>query len=238
MMDKKILYTVGHSNQTFEEFLQLLMPYEIDCVIDVRSMPYSKYTPQFNSECLKTQLNNQGIIYAHFGNEFGARRNDCLKDTEFKKKGIIEIRPQVNFELGVATEKFLHGVERLKKALSQGRHVSLMCSEADPLECHRFSFLSRYFNENGWNVRHIIRDGNTGEICWKSHEELEKQMILGYVASKKLQQLPGQGQLLLFQDFGDGYGEAQQRDDAYRLKNHEIGWIPTDENNDYENLID
>ena len=71
-MNREILYTVGHSNQTFEEFMQLLIPHEIDCIIDVRSMPYSKYTPQFNSEQLKAQLNKHGILYAHFGNEFGA----------------------------------------------------------------------------------------------------------------------------------------------------------------------
>ena len=237
-MNREILYTVGHSNQTFEEFMQLLVPHEIDCIIDVRSMPYSKYTPQFNSEQLKAHLNKHGILYAHFGNEFGARRTDCLKETEFKKKGIVEVKQQVNFELGVSTDNFLHGVERLKKALSQGRHVSLMCSESDPLGCHRFSFLSRYFFEEGWDVRHIVRDENSGETCWKSHEELEKQMILGYVACKKLQELPGQGQQMLFLDFGDGYDKDQQRKDAYRLKNHEIGWIPTDNNNDYENIID
>lgn len=237
-MNKEILYTVGHSNQTFEEFMQLLILHEIDCIIDVRSMPYSKYTPQFNSEQLKAQLNKHDILYAHFGIEFGARRTDCLKDTEFKKKGIVEVKPQVNFELGVSTENFLHGVERLKKALSQGRHVSLMCSESDPLGCHRFSFLSRYFYENGWDVRHIVRDENSGEAFWKSHEVLEKQMILGYVTSKKLQELPGQGQQMLFMDFEDEYDEAQQRIDAYRLKNHDIGWVPTDNNNDYENIID
>lgn len=237
-MNKEILYTVGHSNQTFEEFMQLLIPHEIDYIIDVRSMPYSKYTPQFNSEQLKAQLNRHGILYAHFGNEFGARRTDCLKETEFKKKGIVEVKPQVNFELGVSTENFLHGVEGLKKALLQGRHVSLMCSESDPLGCHRYSFLSRFFYEKGWDVRHIVRDENSGEACWKSHKELEKQMILGYVALKKLQELPGQGQQMLFLDFGDGYDEVQQRIDAYRLKNHEIGWVPTENNNDYENIID
>lgn len=238
MIGNELLYTVGHSNQTFEEFMQLLVPNGIDCIIDVRSMPYSKHTPQFNSEQLKLRLNKCGILYAHFGNEFGARRTDCIKNTEFKRKGITEVKAQVNFELGVSTQNFLHGVERLKKALSQGRHVSLMCSESNPLACHRFSFLSRYFHENGWDVRHIVRDENTGEACWKSHEELEEKMILGYIASKKLQELPEQGQQMLFTDFNDGYDRAQQRIDAYRIKNLEIGWIPAENNNDYENIID
>ena len=237
-MEKEILYTVGHSNQTFEEFMQLLKPHSIDCIIDVRSVPYSKYTPQFNSEVLKAQLNKNGILYAHFGVEFGARRNDCLKDTEFVKKGNVEVKPQVNFEMGVLTDNFLHGVNRLKKALSQGRVVSLMCSESDPLGCHRFSFLSRFFYELGWDLRHIEKDEKTGDVYWKSHKELETQMILNYVACKKLREIPGQGQPALSFDFGDGYDELQQRIDAYRLKNHEIGWLPSDNNNDNDNIID
>lgn len=230
-MRKEILYTIGHSNQTFEEFVQLLISQNIDCIIDVRSIPYSKFTPQFNLETLKFQLNQHGILYAHFGNEFGARRYDCLKDAEFKNKGAIEVKPQVNFELGVTTSLFLHGVERLKKALLQDRHVSLMCSESNPLSCHRFSFLSRYFYEEGWDVRHIVRDEKTEEPYWQPHKELEKQMILDYVEAKKLRELPGQGQPVLAFDFEDEYNENQQRVEAYQLKNHEIGWIATDNNN-------
>ena len=236
-MDEKILHTIGHSNQTIEEFILLLNAYCIDCIIDIRSVPYSKYTPQFNSEALKTQLNKHGVLYAHFGNEFGARRTDCLQSTEFRKKGMTEIKQQVNFELGVTTNNFIRGVERLQKAISQGRHISLMCSEADPLGCHRFSFISRYFHENGWDVRHIVRDEESGAPNWRSHRELEQKMILEYVMAKKLQEIPGQCQPALLFDFGDGYNEQQQRVDAYRLKNHEIGWIPTD-NNDTDNLID
>ena len=233
-MNIEKIYTVGHSNQSFDEFMQLITPYKIDCIIDVRSIPYSKYTPQFNSEQIKAQLNKHGILYAHFGKEFGARRTDCLTNVEIKKKGNIEIKSQVNFEMGIFTENFLYGTERLKKALSQGRNISLMCSEANPLECHRFSFLSRYFHEKGYDIRHIIRNEISGEACLKSHEELEIEMIMGYVASKKLPELPGQGQQMLIMDFGDGYDMAQQRIDAYRLKNREIGWTTSENNNEFE----
>lgn len=238
-MNKETLYTVGHSNQSLEEFLYLIRSQNIDCIIDVRSMPYSKYSPQFNSEALKSFLNKNGILYAHFGDEFGARRLDCLKEIVLSKNGKTEIKPQVNFELGVKTDNFLKGVDRIKKALSQGRKVSLMCSESNPLGCHRFSFLSRYFYELGWNVLHIIRDEDTGEGITRSHKELETEMILGYVHSKKLKELDGQGEMSLFSmaDFGEEYTAEQQRIDAYKLKNHEIGWTP-DNDNDSESLID
>lgn len=224
-MSKRRLITVGHSNQSIEEFFQLLESQRIDCILDVRSMPYSKYTPQFNEEFLKTWLKTHGVLYVPFGKHFGARRSDCLKETEFIKKGVKEIKPQVNFELGVTTPDFSSGVERLNKALDQNRRVSLMCSEANPLECHRFSFISRYFYELGWDVQHIVRDEETGDPVIRSHQELEKVMILDYVKRNKLKSVGGQMSDSLFLDFGDGYTEEQQRIDAYRLKNHEIGWV-------------
>ena len=167
-----------------------------------------------------------GVLYVPFGKHFGARRSDCLKETEFVKKGIKEIKSQVNFELGVTTPNFKSGVDRLNKALDQKRRVSLMCSEADPLGCHRFSFISRYFFDLGWNVQHIMRDEDTDEPVLRSHQELEKEMILDYVKRNKLKSVGGQMSDSLFFDFGDGYTEEQQRIDAYRLKNHEIGWVP------------
>ena len=225
-MSRESLYTVGHSNQTQEDFLDLLRSQNINCIIEVISMPYSKYTPQFNSEVLKAFLKNEGILYAHFGEEFGARRTDCLKETIQKKKGAIITIQQVNFELGIKTANFLHGAERVKKALSQGRCVSLMCSEADPLGCHRFSFISRFFYDLGWNVNHIMRCTETAKPILVDHKTLEQRMIMNYVSHKKLKSIGGQTQLL-FSDFGDGYTEEQQRIDAYRLKNQEIGWSPT-----------
>ena len=231
-MSKRQLFTLGHSNQSIEEFFQLLNSQRIDCILDVRSMPYSKYTPQFNEESLKTWLKKHGILYVPFGKHFGARRSDCLKETEFVKKGIKEIKPQVNFELGVTTPDFLSGVERLNKALEQNRRVSLMCSEADPLGCHRFSFISRFFYELGWDVQHIVRDEGTGEPVIRSHQELEKVMVMDYVKRNKLKSIGGQTSDSLFLDFGDGYTEEQQRIDAYCLKNHEIGWVPDYGNNE------
>lgn len=231
-MENRQLFSIGHSNQSLEEFFQLLVSQRIDCIIDVRSMPYSKYTPQFNEENLRTWLKQRGVLYVPFGKHFGARRSDCLKETEFVKKGVKEMKPQVNFELGVKAPDFQSGVERLNKALDQNRRVSLMCSEADPLGCHRFSFISRYFYELGWDVQHIMRDENTYEPIIRSHKELEKAMIQDYVKRKKLKSVAGQMSDSLFLDFGDGYTEEQQRKDAYRLKNHEIGWVPEYDNND------
>ena len=177
-MTKYQLYSVGHSNQSQEDFLELLKIHDINCIVDVRSVPASKYTPQFNMESLKWFLKSQGIQYLHFGDEFGARRTDCLDADD-----------QVNFELAVETPNFKHGVERLMKGLEKDFRISLMCSEANPLE--------------------------GAELA--SHKSLEEEMIAEFIRSRKYH-VPEVDEL-----FGS-YTSENQRRDAYRQKNKEIGF--------------
>jgi uncharacterized protein (DUF488 family) len=202
-MDNYRLYSIGHSNQSLEEFIGLLNAHGVNCVIDVRSIPASKYSPQFNQDSLKCYLKAQGILYLHFGDEFGARRTDCLDENE-----------QVDFEKAVETPFFKKGVERVMKGLEKGFRIAFMCSEADPLECHRFSLVSRYFYDNGVDVQHILKDASLA-----SQAKLEKEMIANYIHSRKYH--------LSEVDYMFGlYTEEDQRRDAYRLKNKEIGYKP------------
>lgn len=197
------LYSIGHSNQSLDGFLILLNAHDVNCVIDVRSVPASTYSPQFNQESLKYFLKSHGVQYLHFGDEFGARRTDCLNESE-----------QVDFEKAIETPLFQKGVERVMKGLEKGFCIAFMCSEADPLECHRFSLVSRYFYDQGLDVQHILKDGTLA-----SHASLEKEMINQFLHSRKYR-LPEVD--LLFET----YSQEDQRNDAYRLKNKEIGYKP------------
>lgn len=196
MSDK--LFTVGHSNGTLERLLNLIKLADVNCIIDVRSVPASSYSPHFNKESLQKFLNNNGVLYGHFGEEFGARRTDSYIDG------------QVNFEKAVTTEAFQRGVKRIEKGLANGYRIAFMCSESKPLDCHRFSMISRFFVDNGYEVSHIL---HSDEIV--SHSVLEKEMIDIYVKKKKLREVD-----LMFGE----YDSDMQRVDAYRLKNKDIGY--------------
>ena len=141
------LYTVGHSNQSQEDFLELVKRHDINCIVDVRSVPASKFSPQFNMESLKWYLRTNGIQYLHFGDEFGARRTDCLDTVG-----------QVNFELAVKTPSFKRGVERLMNGLHKGTQITPKRTEANPLQRHRFSLISRYFSYNTPSAPHNLNN--------------------------------------------------------------------------------
>ena len=203
-METLRLYTVGHSSHSLEEFLSLLQRHGINCVVDVRSVPASKYAPQFNEESLRRFLKLHDIQYLPFGNEFGARRTDCIND-----------EGQVDFEMAVTTPLFQQGVERLMKGLERGFRIALMCSEADPLECHRFSLVSRYLHNQGIEVFHILKDA---ELATQS--EVEKRMVNEFLHSRKYR-------LAEVDELFGTYTAEDQLNDAYKLKNKEIGYKPS-----------
>ena len=202
------IYSVGHSNQSAEEFLEEIQSFGINCIVDVRSVPYSKFTPQFNAEALGSVLKRNGIAYLPFGAEFGARRSDAYDYDNLLGANFPD--NQVVFELAAKTPAFQRGVTRVNNGLSKGFHIALMCSEADPLECHRFSLVSRYFYEHGYAVRHILSKGESA-----THKQLQDKMVAEYVQKGKLPEVD-----LLFGE----YTEEKQLRDAYRLKNKAIGY--------------
>ena len=194
------LYTIGHSNLTLEDFLSLLNTHCVNCVVDVRSVPASSHNPQFNQEPFGWFLREKSIDYQFLGKELGARRMDCINQDG-----------QVDFERAIHTTLFQEGVDKLMRLLDT-KTVTLMCSEAEPLECHRFALVARYFHEHNVEVFHILKDASL-----VSHHSLEQKMVDTYLHAKK----PVLAQV---DELFGTYTAEQQLQDAYRLKNKEIGF--------------
>ncbi len=201
---KKTIFTVGHSTHTIEYFLELLNTFSITCVVDVRSVAASKFNPQFNQLPLSNYLKKNGVTYLHFDKEFGARYTD---------KALLDDNDTVDFEKVRATKTFNSGVERLEKGLERGFKIALMCSEAEPFDCHRFGMISGFLAQNNFEVQHILKDKSL-----KTNAELEKQLMKKY--AKKIP-IP----TLLEPDITP----AMQLQAAYKLRNKDIGFSPAKE---------
>ncbi|MCS7188660.1 MAG: L-threonylcarbamoyladenylate synthase [Bacteroidia bacterium] len=57
------LFTIGHSNHRWEDFMDLLRRYEIAAIIDIRKHPYSPKFPHFSQSFLQKDLYENGIMY-------------------------------------------------------------------------------------------------------------------------------------------------------------------------------
>ena len=142
------VFTIGHSTHTIDEFIALVKRHAVDVVADVRSMPYSRVAPQFNREALRRALRLEGIRYVFLGEELGGRPADpsCYENG------------QVRYERLAQTERFKYGIERVIRGANRYR-IALMCTEKEPLECHRTLLVARALHDRGVDVRHILADG-------------------------------------------------------------------------------
>src|SRR5215813_15087300 len=83
------VYTLGFSNRTWEQTIQILEAFEIRRLVDIRTLPGSKHTPQFNLEHLKDALPRAGIEYVHLKALGGLRKplKDSTLNAAWKNSG-------------------------------------------------------------------------------------------------------------------------------------------------------
>lgn len=154
-----VIYTIGHSNFTIEEFMSLITTYNIAKVVDIRSVPYSKYYPQFNIKRLCGTLEEHGIRYIHDGERLGGRISDisCYTNNQLPTRK-INIAELVNYEVLKTKNWFSSGINNII-TLAQAGNVAIMCSEENPERCHRNLLVARRLLELGIKVWHIRKDG-------------------------------------------------------------------------------
>ena len=143
------LFTIGHSIHSVETFVDLLKMHGVTALCDVRSSPYSRYTPQFNRESLKNELAKHHIIYLYLGTELGPRSSDppCYENGK------------VQYNRLAGKDIFQQGLDRLRKGMMTYR-IALMCAEKDPLTCHRMLLICRNLRGDDIVIRHILEDGS------------------------------------------------------------------------------
>lgn len=143
------LLTIGYGNRTVPELTALLLANAVDCLVDVRSSPYSKFKPEFSKDALAAAITASGVRYEFLGQELGGRPDapECYVDG---KVDYVRVR---------TTEFYARGIARLKRAHDQGLRVALMCSELRPEECHRSKLIGITLAEMGIPIVHLDEQG-------------------------------------------------------------------------------
>jgi uncharacterized protein (DUF488 family) len=154
------IFTIGHSDHRIERFLVLLARHRVDAVADVRSLPRSRFNPQFDRDALTTSLKAAGMRYVFLGEELGARRSepDCYVDGKAR------------YELIARLPRFHDGLKRLQEGAIRFR-IAIMCAEKDPLTCHRSILVCRRLR-NLLSIRHILADGDV-----EQQEQFERRLM-------------------------------------------------------------
>lgn len=184
---RKIL-TIGHSTLDVSRFIELLQLNQVTAVADVRSVPMSRHTPQFNRKTLQRDLKSENVSYVFLGAELGARSRDhsCY------------VGGKVQYGRLAQTDEFARGIDRLLKG-AQRERIAVMCSEAEPLSCHRTVLVSKVLTERGVHVEHIHRNGHV-----EPHTTAMQRLLTHF----------GLDQADLFRSFTEILDEALRRQEA------------------------
>lgn len=150
----KPVKTIGHSNHSIERFVALLKAGGIECLVDVRSTPWSRRHPQFGQKNLARSLAEAGIAYVHEGAALGGK-------------------PQAggSYDQLAARPEFKAALDRVIDS-AQDTVLCLMCAEKEPLDCHRTVLVSRRLAERGVAVEHLLADGGL-----RPHREVEETVL-------------------------------------------------------------
>jgi uncharacterized protein (DUF488 family) len=155
------VFTIGHSTHSYEHFLSLLRASGITAVADVRTTPFSRHFPHFNEAALRSELKLDGISYVFLGKELGGRPSG----RSFYCDGVAD------YEKMAKSETFASGIKRVIEGAKRFR-IALMCSEQDPLDCHRCLLVGRALLGEGVRLVHILGDSSS-----VSHEAVEVKLL-------------------------------------------------------------
>lgn len=192
------IYTIGHSIYEIEDFVKLLKQNQINTIVDVRSTPYSKFAPQYNRETLKKYLKQNSICYIFMGDLLGARHED---------KTLLFDDGKVDFKKVQETKNFQDGVIRLQKGIEKGYSISLMCSEKEAFDCHRFGLISEFLTKKSIEINHIYPD----KVVLQ--QELEQKLLKKY-----------EKQIPKIDLFNQNIDSQEQLKEAYKLRNKDIAY--------------
>lgn len=196
------IYTIGHSNYSMDRLIEMLRLFNIDCVVDTRAIPYSKYNKHFDKENIKKALVKAGFIYIYMGKELAAKR---VSKVSYNNEGYAD------FNKVIQENDFIIGIDRLKAGCNKGYKIALLGAMQEPIRCQRGILVGKYLNENGFDVHHIL---NSYEIA--SQSDLEIVLLDKYFKDRN--------QITMDALLGNSLSEEEMIKESYKLANKDIGY--------------
>ena len=146
-------FTMGFSNRTWEQTVEILQRQQIERLVDIRTLPGSKRTPQFNLENLQERLPESGIEYIHMKSLGGLRKpiKNSTVNAGWRNDGF---RGYADYMQSAAFQEALESLTGLIKE----RRAVYVCTEAVFWRCHR-QLVSDALFLRGYRIGHIMGPG-------------------------------------------------------------------------------
>lgn len=145
------IWTLGHWTSPVDAVLATLRSAEIDELVDVRKLPGSRRSPQFDAEEMTRWLGGAGIGYRRSAELTGRRPKQ--RDVDPQLNAGWQNTSFRNYADHTLSAEYEQGIEELE-ALAAEHHVAVMCGEPMPWRCHRL-LISNTLVARGWEVVHL-----------------------------------------------------------------------------------
>jgi uncharacterized protein (DUF488 family) len=142
MKAERIIYTLGTSTRSLEDFFSIVMAFGIKGIADVRRFPRSRKFSHFNRERMEEESRARNLVYHWLGEGLGG----------FRKGGYENYKNEPAYLEGLVT----------LETLAQNSLLVLVCAERLPWKCHRLQIAQSLVTQ-GWEVIHII----DGDRTWR-----------------------------------------------------------------------
>lgn len=167
---RHFIYSIGHSNRSIDDFLLMLTAHGVMQLIDVRTVPKSRYNPQFGEIALAQSLAEAGIRYEQEAG-LGGFRKPRLDSKNLGWKN-MSFRGYADY---MATPEFSDALARLEEKARE-LSTAFMCSEAVPWRCHR-SLIADALAVRGWTVYHIMNKTQKSEHALTPFSKVTGEVI-------------------------------------------------------------
>jgi uncharacterized protein (DUF488 family) len=155
----KAIFTVGHSTRPINVFVQTLQSFDVNAVVDIRTVPRSRTNPQYNLDVLPAHLAQSGISHYQIAELGGLRKKS--KTVPEEVNAFWDNRSFHNYADYARSDEFEAGIGRLLE-LSETKRCAIMCSEAVWWRCHR-RIVADYLLNQGVEVFHIMGIGKSSK---------------------------------------------------------------------------
>lgn len=212
------LFTIGYSGFDIKDFVDTLNDFDINVIIDVRSLPYSSRFSDYNLNNMERLVSNkknwkQGkAYYLNLKDNFGARQTNPKFYTPER---------YLDFEKFRKSTLFLDGCKRVHKGLALGYNIVLMCAEIEPSHCHRAIMIARWFDINGYKINHIL----PGKL--KKQKDTDEELLKKFLKKDYVRNMISGSLLSIDKTPEQIYKE--EIEEAYRKQNKEIAFRPKED---------
>jgi uncharacterized protein (DUF488 family) len=164
----KTIFTIGHSTRPLVEFFKILGSFHVEMIADVRTIPKSRFNPQFNLEQLQAAARDRGIGYINLPGLGGLRH--AQKESINMGWRNPSFRGYADY---MQTAEFVLSLEQLM-TIANEKTTCVMCAEAVPWRCHR-SLIGDALLVRGFKVVDVLSEKNA-----RDHQLTSFAMVKGF----------------------------------------------------------